>query len=64
MLMSLKDPFVFAAKISHMRVIKSADISLYTDASTSVGGARGYLPLMTKFFKKDFLDGVLKRSRR
>jgi hypothetical protein len=37
-LMSLKDPFVFAAKISHMRVIKSADISLYTDASTSVGG--------------------------
>jgi hypothetical protein len=35
---SLKKPDFFSARISHLRVNKKEDISLYTDASSEIGG--------------------------
>jgi hypothetical protein len=37
-MISLKNPNFLSAKISHMRVDKNADVSLYTDASKTIGG--------------------------
>jgi hypothetical protein len=37
-MISLKNPNFLSAKISHMRVNKTADVILYTDASKTIGG--------------------------